>query len=174
MGILERIVEIERKIAEQERRNRNRRRTGTIAEVDYEKGVYRVKLGESDGKPYLTGWIKSRPMGAGAVKFDILHNVGDQVDVVSENGDLTDARIEMADYSEANARENTTTPLHIKIGSAVFAMSDGKIDIIGDVTITGSLRASDGVFEHNEVDVGSTHKHIEVMTGPDESGPPAS
>src|SRR5690606_14750059 len=98
-GLIERLVEAERKIAEIERRGRNRRRTGTIAEVDHAKGVYRVKLGQGDDGDYLTGWIKPRPLGAGTVKIDLLLKEGEQVDVVSENGDLTDARIEMSDYS---------------------------------------------------------------------------
>lgn len=173
MGLLERIVALEKKVAEQDRRNRNRRRTGTVAEKDWDKGAYRVKLGETeDGNPYLTGWIKGRPLGAGAAKIDVLHDIGEQVDVVSESGDLTDARVEMADYSEDNPRENTDTPFHMKIGSTVFAVSDGRVDITADVYVNGSFRASGGVFEHNEVDVGSTHKHRDVTPGPSPTGVP--
>lgn len=47
-GIPDRIVELERKVAVQERRSRSRRRTGTIGEVDHGKGRYRVKIAGSD------------------------------------------------------------------------------------------------------------------------------
>jgi phage baseplate assembly protein gpV len=172
MGLLERIVALEKKVAEQDRRNRNRRRTGTVAEVDYEKGAYRVKLGEQDGKPYLTGWIKGRPLGAGATKIEVLFKVGEQVDVVSESGDLTDARIEMADYSENNPRENTDTPFHVKIGSTVFAVSDGLVDIISAVKITGPFEVTGDTFTHNGKDVGDTHRHADVTPGPSPTGLP--
>ncbi|MFN6987428.1 MAG: phage baseplate assembly protein V, partial [Rhizobium oryzihabitans] len=93
------------RMAELERRNRNRRRKGTIAEVSDDKSKYRVKLSEQeDGKPYLTPWIKARTLAAGGVKVDVLYSVGEQVDVVSENGDLTDAQIDFSTYSDDNAR----------------------------------------------------------------------
>ncbi len=136
-GILERIIALELKVAEQERRNRNRRRTGTIKEVDHGKGQYRVKVTEEEGKEFLTDWIKPRQMAAGGVKIDVLLNAGEQVDVVSESGDMTDARIEMSDYSSSNARENSSTPFHIKIGSTVLEMSGGEVSI---TTASGHLK----------------------------------
>ncbi|WFS02776.1 hypothetical protein [Rhizobium tumorigenes] len=117
-------IELEHRIAEIERRGRNRKRQGTITEVEAgNTGRYRVKLSEPGGKPYLTGWLKTRQMGAGGVKIDVLLNVGEQVDVVSDNGDLTDAQIDLSTYSDANPRANTTSPLHIKIGDSVLTMS---------------------------------------------------
>lgn len=130
VSILTKIIELEHRIAEQERKNRNRRRTGVIAEVDHEKGLYRVQLGKDDkGQPYLTDWIRTRQLAAGGVKIDILLSVGEQVDVVSESGDLTDALIEMSTYSAQNPRENSTVPFQIKIGETVLSMSGGGVSI---------------------------------------------
>lgn len=128
-GIIDRIVELERKVAEQERRNRNRRRTGTIKEVDHAKGRYRVKLAEQDGADFLTGWIKPRQMAAGGVKIDVLLYEGEQVDVVSESGEMTDARIELSDYSDDKPRENASAPFAIKIGDTLLEMSGGSVEI---------------------------------------------
>lgn len=123
------IAELYRRDAERTRRDRNRRRTGTVKEGPDEKGRYRVLLSEQDGKEFLSGWIKPRPLGAGNVKFDVILKQGEQVDVVSESGDMTDARIEMSDYNNDNPRENTDTPLHIKV--------DGDVVLIGgNVTYT--------------------------------------
>lgn len=128
-GILSRIVELERKVAEQDRRNRNRRRTGTIKEADHAKGLYRVLISEQDGSEFLTGWIKPRQMAAGGVKIDVLLSAGEQVDIVSESGDLTDARIEMSDYSEQQPRENASVPFAIKVGGTMLELSSGEVAI---------------------------------------------
>lgn len=179
------MADLYRRIADIERRGRNRRRPGTVAEVDHENGRYRVKLGEQEGAaPYLSGWIKPRVGAGGSVKIDVLLKEGEQVDVVSENGDMTDARIELSDYSDANPRENTDTPLHIKIdGDGAIICGNlkitadvqitGKVDITGDTTVTGSFVASGGDFEHDGKDVGATHKHRDVTPGPALTGDPA-
>lgn len=91
-SLVDQITDLYVRMAELERRNRNRRRKGTIAEVSDDKSKYRVKLSEQAGKPYLTPWIKARTLAAGGVKVDVLYSVGEQVDVVSENGEMTDAQ----------------------------------------------------------------------------------
>lgn len=123
----EQIADLYHRLAEIERRARNRKRTGTIEEGPNDKGLYRVKISEQGGTPYLSPWIRPKTYAAGGVKVDVVYTKGEQVDVVSESGDLTDAVIEMSTYSEANARENTgNVPLHIKIGETVIqAGGDG-------------------------------------------------
>lgn len=148
------MVDIYQRLAEIERRMRNRRRTGTIKEGPDDQGRYRVLLSESDGKEYLSGWIKPRPLGAGIVKMDVVLKQGEQVDVVSESGDLMDARIEMSDYSDNNKRENTTnTPLHIKVEGDVTVIASGnsKVEVGGNMTanVGGNL----------DVTAGSGHFH---------------
>lgn len=170
-GILDRIVELERKVAEQERRNRNRRRTGTIKEVDHGKGQYRVKIAEEDGNEFITDWIKPRVNAAGGVKVDVLLNEGEQIDVVSESGDMTDARIEGCDYSDSNARENSATPYHIKIGDTVLAMTGGEITLkAGTIRLEGDVVIEGPGVTHNGKNIGDTHGHVTAPPGP--PGPP--
>lgn len=125
--IPEQFANLHHRLAEIERRARNRKRTGTIAEGPDDKGRYRVKISEQGGTPYLSPWVKPKTYGAGGVKMDVVYTAGEQIDLVSESGDLTDAVIEMSTYSEANARENTgNTPFHLKIGATVIqAGGDG-------------------------------------------------
>ncbi len=138
-SLVDQITELYVRMAELERRNRNRRRKGTIAEVSDDKSKYRVKLSEQeDGKPYLTPWIKARTLAAGGVKVDVLYSVGEQVDVVSENGDLTDAQIDFSTYSDDNARENSDTPFHIKIGDTVIEASAGQAKVTSPKVIVES------------------------------------
>lgn len=128
------------RIADTERRNNNRRRTGTIAEGPDEKGRYRVELSRQGGVPYLTPWIRPKTVGAGNVKLDVVYAIGEQVDVVSESGDLTDARIDFGTYSDDNPRENdANAPLRLKVGDSI-------IEISGDsITLKASKIVLDGV-----------------------------
>ena len=126
------------RIAELERRNRNRRRKGTVHEVSEDGSKYRVKLSEQNGKPYLTGWIKPRTLAAGGVKVDVRYSKGEQVDVVSENGDMTDAQIDFSTYSDDNPRENKDAAFHIKIGDTVIEASGGQAHVKSPVVIVSS------------------------------------
>lgn len=145
MPVSEIILRLGERVTELERRGANRRRTGTVAEGPNAEGKYRVELSRQGGKPYLTPWIKARTLGAGNVKVDVVHAVGEQVDVVSENGDLTDARIDFGTYSSANPRENAeNVPLRLKIGDSILeASADGfvlratKIVLDGEVHLGG-------------------------------------
>lgn len=149
------------RLAEVERRARNRKRTGTVAEIGTGEnaGKYRVRLSGADGKPYLSGWLKARTLGAGSVKVDVMRSVGEQVDVVSESGDLTDALIDLSIYSEANGRENGgNVPLHIKIGDAVLSMSGDEVRIIaGRIVLDGEvhLGGEGGQALHRKGDIDS-------------------
>lgn len=122
-GLLDRIVELERRIAEQERRNRNRRRTGKIKELDLKKGLARVEFSEKP-KPYISPWIPWQELAAGGIKTHIAPTVGEQVDVVSESGDLTDGVIEMSTPSDKNPRPHDGPELVIVRGDARFEMAD--------------------------------------------------
>jgi len=170
----EQIGDIYRRMSEIERRARNRRRTGKIAEVDTATGKYRVKLSEQGGQPFLTDWIRPRQLGAAGVKIDVLLSEGEQVDVVSESGDGTDAMIEMSAYSDANPRENSDTPLHIKIGNSVFAVTGDEVTLkTGEFRIEGKVTIVGDVLTHNGKDVGDTHRHRDTMPGGGLSGVPA-
>ncbi|MDP9772622.1 UNVERIFIED_ORG: hypothetical protein QE434_001411 [Rhizobium sp. SORGH_AS 755] len=132
------IEELNYRIADIERRERNRRRKGKIAEISDDRSKYRVELSRQGEEPYLTPWIKARTLSAGGVKVDVLYSIGEQVDVVSESGDLADAQIDFSTYSDENARENSDTPLHIKIGSTVIEAMDGLAKVKADKVIVQS------------------------------------
>lgn len=135
------VADLYYRLAEVERRARNRKRTGTIAEVGSGEnaGKYRVQLSEQGGKPYLSPWLKAKALGAGGVKIEVMRTVGEQVDVVSESGDLTDAVVDLSTYSDENARANgANVPLHIKIGDAVFEMSGDGLTVTAPNVVVNS------------------------------------
>lgn len=132
------ISDLYRIVGDMQRRDRNRKRTGTIKEADYDKGIYRVELSKQQGddKPFVTPWIRTRQIGAGRVKVDVLLKKGEQVDVVSESGDLTDAMIDLSTYSDNNPRANSSdSPLLITIGDTRFAMTEDKIEMVAETII---------------------------------------
>lgn len=174
----EQVADIYYRIAEIERRARNRKRTGVIAEVGTGEnaGKYRVKISAPGEKAYIGPWMKQRTVAAGKVKIDVVRKVGEQVDVISESGDLTDAVIDMSTYSNDNDRENgDDVPLHIKVDGD-GAIICGKLTITadvqidGDVKINGAFDVDGSSFTHNGKNVGATHGHVTAPPGP--PGPP--
>ncbi|GAA4178270.1 phage baseplate assembly protein V [Shinella granuli] len=147
------------RIQELERRSANRRRTGTVAEGPDDKGRYRVELSRQGGVPYLTPWIKAKTIGAGNVKLDVVHAVGEQVDVVSDAGDLTSAVVDFSTYSEANARENdANVPLRLKCGDSTLEFSGGGITMkAAKIVLDGELHlgGEGGQLVHRKGDADS-------------------
>lgn len=98
------VADLFHRVEDVERRLQSHRRTGTIAEVDASRGKARVKLSEDPktGKPYLSPWLPWAMPAMGATKVNIPPSVGQQVEIVSESGDLTDAVINVSLRSDAN------------------------------------------------------------------------
>ena len=130
IDFVNRLVELERKVAELDRRARNRKRTGTISEVDNAKGLARVKIADGDQGPYLSPWVPWKEVASGGIKSHIPPTVGEQVDLVSESGDMTDAVIDMSTPSDANPRPHDGPEAVITKGSVRIFISDdhAKID----------------------------------------------
>jgi phage baseplate assembly protein gpV len=171
-SFLARIVEAERKIAELDRRLRNHKRTGTISEVDTAKGLARVKISDGEEEPYLTGWLPWKEIAAGGIKTHIPPTVGQQVDVVSESGDLTDGVIDFSTPSDANPRPASGADAVITHGDARITIGDGKVEIVADVTIKGDVAIEGSSLTHNDRNVGSTHVHGGVERGGADTDPP--
>jgi phage baseplate assembly protein gpV len=172
-GFIERIVELERQVAELDRRGRNRKRTGVVDQVDTAKGVARVKIADGEQGPYLTGWLPWKEIAAGGIKSHIPPTKGEQVDVVSENGDLTDAVIDMSTPSNANPRPHDGPEAVITKGGTRITISDGAVEIVADVSIKGALTIVGPSVTHNGKSIGDTHEHTDVTPGAALTGPPA-
>lgn len=164
MSFLDRIVEIERKLAENERRNRNRRRTGTVSEIDHGRGLARVKISDGD-RPYVTPWVPWKEIAAGGISSHIPPTVGQQVDVLSESGDLTDAVIDFSTHSNANPRPHDGPEAVIVHGATRMTIGDGIVDIVADLTVTGSVQFNGPSVRHNERNIGDDHTHSGVVRG---------
>lgn len=175
------LVWLVQKVADLERRSRNRKRTGKITEVDTKKGIARVELSKPDGKQFLSPWLPWKEIAAGGIKSHIPPTVGEQVDVVSENGDLTDAVIDMSTNSDANPRPHdgaeaviTKGDTRIEIADNVVTITTGTLKIKADVEIEGELKITGDSVTHNDKNIGSTHKHKDVEPGGGLTGHPVA
>lgn len=169
----EQVADVYRRLGELERRDRNRKRTGKVKEVDHKKGLARVEFSAQDGKPYLSPWMPWKEIAAGGIKSHIPPSVGEQVDVVSENGDLTDAVIDMSVPSNANPRPHDGPEAVIVKGDSRITIGDGSVEIFADVTIKGALTVEGPTVTHNGKNIGDTHEHTGVEPGGALTGPPA-
>lgn len=152
------VADLYRRDAERSRRERNRKRTGVVAEVDHAKGVAKVKLSSPGGKDFVTGWLPWKEIASGGIKSHIPPTVGEQVNVVSESGDLTDAEIDMSIPSTANPRPHdgaeaviTKGGSRITIGDDTVVIAASRIVLDGEVHLGGE----GGALVHRKGDVDS-------------------
>lgn len=178
-NFVDQFVELAHRVAEIERRDRNRNRKGVVAAVDHAKGRARVRLAGDDANPFLTGWIPWGEIAAGDIKTHISPSVGQQVQIRSESGDLTDGVIDMSIPSDANPRPHdgpeaviTKGNSRIVIGDDEVSITTTKLKITGDMDITGDIETT-GSITNNGHPVDSTHAHTNTEPGSGLSGPPA-
>ncbi len=177
----EQIAWLASQIAEMRRRERNRKRTGSIMEVDHKKGLARVELSKPDGKPFLTGWLPWKEVASGGIKSHIPPTIGEQVDVVSENGDLTDGVIDMSTPSNQNPRPHDGPEAVITKGNSKLFIGDGVIAISSDeielkattIRIVGNLEVIGSSITHNDTNIGDSHVHGGVERGGAETDRPS-
>lgn len=131
------ISDLVRRIRELETRISNRRRTGTIKALDLAKGLARVEF-EGGDRPYVGPWIPWKEVAAGGIKTHIPPTVGEQVDVVSENGELSDGIIDMSTPSNANPRPHDGPEGVITMGDVRITIADGQATVKGPVVLVDS------------------------------------
>ena len=178
-GLPEIIDDLRRRVTELERRQRAQSRTGTITEVDAGNGLARVRLQDGD-QPFVTGWIPWTEPSAGANKTHNPPSVGQQVQISSESGDLHDAIIQGSINSDANVRPSGEGDEYVllSVGQASIRVVGGGTGILLSVgpysltlTAAGAANAG-GSLSHNGKDIGDTHTHGGVTSGPADTETP--
>jgi phage baseplate assembly protein gpV len=178
------IAELYFQVAEMNRRGRNKARIGKVHEVDPAKGLARVMLREDDGtgNPYLSPWIRVREIAMGNVKAHIFPVVGEQVRVVSENGELSEAEIDQSVPYEDNPRPHDKAgEIRLTVNDESFSLlvdESGNITIdapnfrltADDIEINGPVQINGPKLNHNAKNVGDDHGHVTAPPGP--VGPP--
>ena len=164
-------------IAEQKRRDRNRKRIGVVREVDYKKGLARAEFSGQGGKAFLGPWMPWGEVASGGIKTHIAPSIGEQVSVTSETGDLADGEISLSVPSNANPRPHdgpepviTFGKTRLQIDREEFVFT-GNVRIKGGLVTEGDAEISGGVHfkgpsvRHNAKNIGDTHIHSGVEPG---------
>lgn len=187
------LVELASRVAELERRESGIMRHGTVAQIDAQKHLVRLKFGDDvNGAPFLSPWI---PYGqiAGALKVHAPPSVGQQLTMMAPNGDWRQAVAMPLTWSQNNAspsqsaNENVITYGNVRatlkddlckvvVGAVAFEVTGSHVKMTaGGVTVEISgdgLTINGGRVEHDGKNIGSTHKHGDVESGNDLTGVP--
>ena len=146
-------------------------REGVVKSVDPAKGVAVVEAHGIDTKPIP--WMQQ----AGAINEWTPLSVGQRVSVISPGGDLGRAFILPGGYTEQTPQPHDQgAQKRVKIGDCVLTQSaEGVVLQVGGTTFeftAGGFKQTGGKMLHDDKNVGSTHKHTDVVAGSDKSGIP--
>ncbi|MBK9083232.1 MAG: phage baseplate assembly protein V [Rhizobiales bacterium] len=156
---------------------------GVVVENDPKKGLSRVRFeDEDDVSSYWLAW--NMPAAGGSKVYnapDLGSQVNALVDRHGEDGVILGAR-----YSEADAPPTQNGKLMKALmeggldfeydkasGSLTLKLPAGLTIEAGSVSIKGPVAVTGASMTHNGANVGETHRHGEVRSGPSLTGPPA-
>ena len=143
-------------------------RPATVAEVDHSSARVRVKSGD-----ILTGWLPSQARRAGNNRTWSLLEVGEQVIVLSPDGNLSQGFVLGSFYSAQHSVPSNNPDLHsthysdgavisydsnkhhldvtLPAGATANIVSDGGITLTGDTTLTGNLTVIGNISSTQDV-----------------------
>jgi phage baseplate assembly protein gpV len=116
-------------------------KVGPVEEVDPVKG-YRLKLGESGGRPFLSPWYPHPETGKTSVPLKkgqvvgVINPVGDPRQGVLIRGGYSDGQPAPNDDMEANVFEDAGVRIEAK-GGVVFVQASKVVVEAGDVSLGG-------------------------------------
>lgn len=179
------LVELARKLA-------NLIRPGRVHEVRYNPPAVRVEVGN-----LITAWLPPLAERAGNNRSWDALEVGEQVIVLSPSGDLAQGWVLPAGYTDTSPApsddpdkkvyqfkdgaviEYDRKQHHLKAvlpaGSTTELVSTGGIEITGDLTVNGAIKATEDISDHTrsmQADRGiyNSHTHNGVSAGPSSTG----
>ena len=194
MAILE-LVELASRVAELERRFSGLMRPGTVEEVDPAQQIMRLNFGEGEnGEPFLSPWVPYAQI-AGALKVHTPPSKGQQFTLLSPSGDWQQAVGLPLTWSNQNKSPSEECDEHVltfgqvkgtikeklfetKVGDTTVEQTDSKVTIkVGDVSVEVSasgVSIKGGRVEHDEKNIGSSHRHKDVEPGSALTGVPTN
>jgi len=170
------LLELYNRVSRLEQRLAGMVKHGRIAEVNPDEAWVRLNLGEGDAGPLLSPKIPYAQF-AGALKVHTPPTVGQQMTWLAPGGDSQQSfavPLTWSDQNEAPSKsgdENVITYGDVRI---TLDASSVLIEVGGFVLrVSGKgLAMAGGGVGHNGQDIGSTHKHPDVMPGPARTGTP--
>jgi len=164
------------RIAELEKRHERMFRVGKVTDVDTKKQVYRQEIGEDpDGQPVKSPWIRYSQM-AGARKHHTPPSKGQQMLMISPDGEFRSALGIPHGWSDDNPSPSDKDE-DVDVRGDVKITNDGKsitmaVKGVTVVVSEGGLAVKGGKVQHDDHDIGSSHKHKDVEPGAGQTGVP--
>lgn len=190
------LIDLAARVADLERRAAGMMRHGRVAEIDPSRQRMRLDFGPAHGTGgrFLSPWVPYAQV-AGDLKIHTPPSEGQQFTVISPGGDFQQAVAVPLTWSDDNPApsqagdENVLTYgnisatlkddlVEVTVGGAVLRLSSGQIEIaVGDVRIKvadANVQISGGTVTHDGRDIGATHIHGGVQSGPALTDVPAT
>lgn len=150
---MQEIVELVARVADLERRFSGAMKHGTVAEVDPEKGLVRMKLGTAtSGGDFLGPWV---PYGqiAGALKVHTPPSVGQQMTMMSPTGDMRQSVALPMTWSNQNASPSKAgNEHHLTFGSVHITVSGDAVHVETGAEVI--VKSPDVLVEADNVSLG--------------------
>lgn len=167
-SVLSRLHEIERRVGAD-------KWEGKVSHAEGNR--YRVEMGtDPDGNPVYSPWARN-PQMSGALKTHTPMTVGQPAILEVTSGDIQQSTIRPGQWSDDNPApndagdENTVTFGNVTINllASGVTMSVGGVTFVWDGS---GFHQTGGEQNHDGKNVGSDHKHKDVLAGPDKTGEP--
>jgi phage baseplate assembly protein gpV len=173
------LVEAFARISELERKLSGMVRHGPIAEVDPAAGTVRLDLGAATGGGRMLSPAVPYSQMAGGLKAHIPPTVGQQMTMISPSGDWRQAVAVPLSWGGGNASPSAVGDENVITygGATITLKGDALSVVIGGVSLTISadgLEITGGKVTHDGKDIGSSHIHGGVITGPGTTTEPAN
>lgn len=174
------LVELAARIAELERRFSGMMRHGTVAEVDTEAHRIRLDFGPAHGTSgrFLSPWIPYAQF-SGALRVHTPPTVGQQFTAMSPNGDFQQAVAVPLTHSNANPSPSTAADQNVvSFGDVTLTLAEDSLEVaVGSVRfkVDGTnVEITGGEVRHNSKNIGDSHIHSGVRSGPSSTGTPSN
>ncbi|SFK76672.1 phage baseplate assembly protein V [Shimia haliotis] len=174
------LVELAARIAELERRFSGMMRHGTVAEVDTEAQRIRLDFGPAHGISgrFLSPWIPYAQF-SGALRVHTPPSIGQQFTAMSPNGDFQQAVAVPLTHSSGNPSPSTAADQNVlHFGAVTVTLAEDSLEIaVGGVRFKvdgANVEITGGEVRHNGKNIGDSHIHSGVRSGPSVTGTPAN
>ena len=174
------LVELAARIAELERRFSGMMRHGTVTEVDTNTQRIRLDFGPAHGTSgrFLSPWIPYAQF-SGALRVHTPPSVGQQFTAMSPNGDFQQAVAVPLTHSSANPSPSTAANQNVvRFGDVTLTLAEDSLEVaVGGVRFKvdgANVEITGGQVRHNGKNIGDSHIHSGVLSGPSVTGAPAN
>lgn len=171
------IARMQAQIVELQRAQANVMRNGRVVAVDPANQRVRVDVGDVDN-PAVSPWIKW-PERAGARRTWNPPTVGEEMTVLSPGGEIGPASVAMPGgfTNDTAAPSGDGDAAVFTLGGVTVTSTANGVQIVsGGTTVDISpagLAVTGGSVTHNGNNIGDTHKHGKVLTGPAKTDVPS-